>query len=103
MFEEILNAFAGQADGIDHPALKLGHARWRVADAVFARDGFGNERAEPVDVHHLRELGRERPGRGHDWILQRNAADLDRHVYHPTASCRSNTGPSIQTRRSSFL
>ena len=26
-----------------------------------------------------------------------------RHVYHPTASCRSNTGPSMQTRRSSFL
>ena len=25
------------------------------------------------------------------------------HLYHPTASCMSNTGPSMQTRRSSFL
>ena len=30
-------------------------------------------------------------------------ADLDGKIYHPTASCMLNTGPSRQTRRSTRL
>ena len=103
VLEEIFDALGRQADRIDHAAFHFGGARRRIAGAVFARHGLRHHGAEPVDVHHLGEIGREAAGAGHDRILQRHRADLDAHIYHPTASCMSNTGPSMQTRRSSFL
>ena len=45
----------------------------------------------------------EKHARGrHDRIFQLDAADFDGEIYHPTHSCRSNTGPSMQTRRNSL-
>ena len=102
VFEEIREPLPRQADRVDHAAFKLGDARRRIADAIFARHRLGDQRAEAVDVHHLGKLGRERARGGHDRVLERDAPDPDRHVYHPIASCRSNTGPSMQTRRSTF-
>ena len=101
--EEIGEALGRQPDRVDHAAFDLGDARRRVAVAMAARHGLADQRAEPVDVHHLRQVGRERARGRHDRVLERHAPDLHGHVYHPTASCRSNTGPSMQTRRSSFL
>ena len=40
------------------------------------------------------------PDAGVHRILQGDVADLYGEVYHPTASCMLNTGPSRQTRRS---
>src|SRR5438046_1324523 len=78
-------------------------ARRRVAGAALARHRLCDQGAEPVEVDDLRKIGREAPRRGHDRVLERHAPDLHVHVYHPTASWRSNTGPSMHTRRSSFL
>src|SRR6516162_1973366 len=80
-----------------------GGARRRIAGAVFARHGLGDERAEPVQIHDLGEVGRETSRGRHDRIFQHHRTDFDAHIYHPTASCMSKTGPSIQTRRNSCL
>src|SRR4029077_9844291 len=103
VLEEIIDALGRQPDRIDHAAFDLGGARRRIAGAVFAGDGFRHHGTQPVDVHHLGEVGGEAAGARHDRVLQRHRPDLDTHVYHPTASCMSNTGPSMQTRRNSFL
>src|SRR5579883_3339824 len=103
MLEEILDALGRQPDRIDHAALDLGGARRRITGAVLARDGFCHHGAKPVDVHHLGEIGGKATGARHDRVLQFDGADFDAHIYHPTASCISNTGPSMQTRRNSFL
>ena len=103
MVEEIVEALGRQPDRVDHAAFDFGHARRRIAVAMPARHGLAHERAEPVDIHHLRKVGRECARCRHDRVLERHAPDPHAHVYHPTASCRSNTGPSMQTRRSSFL
>ena len=51
----------------------------------------------------LGELVGERARGRQDRIGQRHGAHLDREIYHPRHSCRSNTGPSTHTRRISFL
>src|SRR5439155_788394 len=96
-------ASAALAMATTSPALDLGHARRRIAGAKFARDGLCDQSAQPVQIDHLCKIGREASRRGHDRVLERHAPDLHAHVYHPTASWRSNTGPSMHTRRSSFL
>ncbi len=40
--------FEGNADGIDQAARTLDHARQRIAVTQFARDGLGDDRAEPL-------------------------------------------------------
>ncbi len=76
MLEEVSDPLGRQADRIDHA----------IADAVFARHRLRHERAQPVDVDHLRDVGRERARRRHDRVLQRDVPDLDRKIYHPTHS-----------------
>src|SRR6185312_12382464 len=103
VFDEVLDAFARQADRLDDAGLGLGHARRRVAEPRLAADGLGNQRAEPVEVDDVVVFPGKRAGRRLDRVLQRDVADLDGEVYHPTASCMLNTGPSRQTRLSTRL
>ena len=46
----------GQADGVEHAAAKLGHARRTVARPRLERDGLGHQPAERIEVHHPVEL-----------------------------------------------
>ena len=97
--EEIRHAFGRNSDRIDQAAGALHHARQRIAGAQFARDGLGDESAEPVEVHHLVEAFGEGAGSRHHRIGERQAADAHGKVDHGSASIMSKTGPSQQTRR----
>ena len=103
VIEEIFDAFARQPDRLDDAGFGLGHARRRIAEPRLAADGLGDQRAEPVEIDDVVVFPGERAGRRLHRILQRDVADLDREIYHPTASCILNTGPSRQTRLSTRL
>ena len=103
VIEEVFDAFARQSDRLDDPGFRLGHSRGRIAQSRLAADGLCDQRAEPVEIDDVVVFPGEGAGRRLHRILQRDVADLDREIYHPTASCMLNTGPSRQTRLSTFL
>src|SRR5262249_30590445 len=90
----------GQPDRLDDPGLGLGHARRRIAHPRLAADGLGDQRAEPVEIDDVVVFPGERAGRRLHRILQRDVADLDGEIYHPTASCMLKTGPPRPPRLS---
>ena len=61
---------------------------------------------EEFKIEYAGEILGKRAGRRHDRIPEheRSDSDLEAHLlrlrrrYHPSASCMSNTGPSLQTR-----
>ena len=61
LVEERVDAGALQADGVEHPARRLGHPRRRPAGARRQHDRLGDDPAEAGDVEELVELLARRP------------------------------------------
>src|ERR1700722_13907837 len=100
VFNEIFDTLAGQSDRLNNAGFGLSHSRRRIAEPRLPTNGFRHQPAEPIEIDDVVILPRKRAGGGCYRILQRYVADPDRKVYHPTASCKLNTGPSRQTRLS---
>ena len=99
-----MHPFRWNADRVDQAAGTFDDAGQGIAGAQFARDRLGDECAQAIEIHDPVEALREGAGRGHDRIAQCQAANSHRQIdsgrgAHGSASIRSNTGPSQQTRR----
>ncbi len=84
MMDEMFDAVVVEADGVEHSRRRLDGARRRVADARLARDGFGDDAAQPREIDEAGHLPcvAER-ARGHeDGIAQAKAAEGDGKVGH---------------------
>ena len=117
--EEALKARVRQPDRVDHAAGSLAHAWRRVAGACLVGDRFGHVRRKREVGHEVTLVTRidleevERARGVHDRVPQAERAERDREVdlvlallgaglgwgHLTTRSRRSNTGPSLQTRR----
>src|SRR4029079_4805447 len=91
------------SDRLNDAGLGLGHARRRIAETRLAAGGLGDQRTETVEIDDVVVFPGKRAGRRLHRVLQRDVADLDGEIYHPTASCMLKTGPSRQTRLSTRL
>ena len=77
LFEHGVDARVLEADRVEHPGRRLGHARRRVADTRPERRAFRADRAEAVDVDDVAVL---------DAIAERARRDQDRVGQHKTAA-----------------
>ena len=68
-----------EADGVDHPAGELGHARSRRTRTRLDADRFGHESAEAIQIHHVGQLAAVacRAGGEDDRILELDSRRLD--------------------------
>ena len=83
LLDDRVDAGVLEADRVEHPARRLGHARRRIADPRLERRALAADRAEPVDVDDVAVLDAvaERARGDEDRVGQDEAAaEVDRQV-----------------------
>ena len=90
-----------QADAVEHPCRRFGHADAGIARPRQRRDALGNNGPDVIEVEKITVFYAKSKGPrcSHDRCLHGNTGKLDGNAFadHAKTSFASNTGPSAQT------